>query len=142
MYATSERRRPLTLLLGMGLAMTIGGCSADRFVPPAPSAVIRAEEARLAPLIEGSQRSAFMSGPGHCSVRVLGISGSTSFAWADCSFSSGQGIDSAVSTAFRIDGTTVRAPRDGNEYADSIRRMFPHDMAEAILKRPDELRPS
>ncbi len=99
---------------------------------------MRAEEVRLAGLIEQHERAGFGGVQGQCNVRFLGSEGSTAFAWANCSFPPTSGS----STAYRIEGSTVIKPGDGSAFAASVKRMFPQELADAILHDREALRPS
>jgi hypothetical protein len=104
-----------------------------------------AEEARVAALLERQESHSFDERTGKCSVRILGMDGASTFAWAICLFpasTDGTVPLSGVSTAYRIDGTSVRTPQDGAGFADSIRSMFPEELARAVLEDADRLRPS
>ena len=121
-------RRLVVLLL-------LAGCSATVDLPERTDAV-RAEERRLAAVIEADQRSGFTGQPGACDVRLLRQEGDTSWVWARCTYGEG-----GLSTAFRVRGPTVTAPRDGAGYADSIREVFPDDLAAMVLEHQDEVQP-
>lgn len=130
----------------MGLAaaaVVAAGCSTEStFTPPAQTPVVRAEQARLASLVERHVRPMFSATRGSCDVRLLGSEGAVRFAWAQCSFP-GRGGDpnSALSAPVRVDGGAVQLPSDGSEFAASVRRLFPKAIARSILERPDSLRP-
>lgn len=124
------------------LAVAGAACSGgSTFSPPEPTADVRAEQERLAPLIERDQRPAFGAVQGTCAVRLLGTQSESSFAWAHCEFPGAGGPGGAVSTPFRVDGVDVRTPGDGSQYAKDVRRLFPSRIAAAILDDPDRLRP-
>ncbi|HVF20921.1 MAG TPA: hypothetical protein VNA14_11865 [Mycobacteriales bacterium] len=114
----------------------------ERYEPPARTDAVRAEEARVAALVADQQRWPGRARPS-CAVRVLGIDGPTSYAWADCSVpASGDAPSGGWSAPYRIEGTTVRGPADGAGYAASVRELFPEPLAEAILDHRADLRPA
>lgn len=113
----------------------LSGCAKD-FTPPKESDQVRATENRLSAVVEHGLRGS--QGPGSCVVRLLGEQGQTSWVWATCQWLPG----AATGGPYRIEGSTVMAPEDGSDYPGSIRRLFPPDMAEAILKHPEQLKPA
>ncbi|GAB3175909.1 hypothetical protein GCM10027259_18160 [Micromonospora palomenae] len=123
------------------LAMAVvllAGCSEPEYVlPDRGTAAVQVEEERLASLLPGK----LLSGPGTCTVRLLGRDGSSSFAWALCESAPEAGVTSGVSLPVRVDGDQVSRPLDGSEYAASIKRMFPADLAEAVLDSPGRMHP-
>jgi hypothetical protein len=122
-------------------AAAIVGCSGETFEPPARTPQVAAEEARVADLLEQRTRGAGPAPDGGCSVRILGIDRSTTYAWSTCEFRDPSGMRSGVSGPIRVDGDDVRSPSDGSGYDDSVREMFPAAMAEAIFKDQNRLRP-
>jgi hypothetical protein len=92
-------------------------------------------EQRLGTLIEKSQRGT--NSPGQCTVRVLGEQKDTVWVWANCRWLPA----GAVGGPFRIDVKTVTPTKDGSEYDDSVRKLFPYEMAEAILHDAERLQP-
>ena len=60
---------------------------------------------------------------------------------ADC-----QALDSSYSTfgAVRVEGSKVTKSGDGAAHSETVRKMFPEDLAEFVLHNPSspELRPS
>ena len=131
------RRIPVLLVL-----VALAACSrGDRYEVPERTAAVRAEETRLAALIATTQRWDGRPLPA-CQVRVLGMDGATSYAWADCTVAAaGDAPEGGWSTPYRVDGTTVRGPADGGGYAPSVRELFPGALADAILDHRDDLRP-
>jgi hypothetical protein len=117
------------------------GCGGQRYEVPERTPRVAAEEARVAALLERHESESWGGRSGTCSVRVLGMEGATTFAWAHCTFPTAESPDAGVSTAYRIDGDEVRGPLDGAGYGDSIRSMFPGELASAVLENPDRLRP-
>lgn len=118
-----------TIALGLVSAALLTACGGQSFEPPARTTAITAEEARVAPLIERAEASGWDNRPGTCAVRVLGMQPGSTYVWADCKYPPTGGL----SAPYRIDGETVRGARDGSLYADSIRAMFPADVADAVL---------
>ncbi|GAA3695130.1 hypothetical protein GCM10022224_070850 [Nonomuraea antimicrobica] len=41
----------------------------------------------------------------------------------------------------QVDGDQVRKPADGAGYTESVKRLFPRDLADAVLDEPERLRP-
>jgi len=117
-------------------------CASPSFQPPRLTAALRAEQERVAPLIEKSQRAGFTGTQGSCAVRMLGTRGGATFVWADCAFPDADGgPGGGVSAPVRVDGNAVQFPGDGSDFAKDVRRMFPHAMVDTILHDPDRLRP-
>lgn len=112
------------------------GCASKKYEVPSRTDAVRAEEVRLAALIEQHERLQ-RGAKGTCTVRVLGMESQTSYAWADCSFPPSSGS----SVPYRVDGTTIRAPQDGSGFSSDVKKMFPGPMADAILEHRDDLRP-
>jgi hypothetical protein len=117
--------------------VVLPACSGESFQPPARTAAIVAEETRVADLLE---QAADAPGGG-CAVRILGVDGPTTYAWATCVFRDAEGRESGSSIPIRVDGTAVLTPVDGGGYVDSIRAMFPERMAEAVLKDAERYKP-
>jgi hypothetical protein len=124
-------------VVGVGVLIgVLSGCTGAGYqLPDRNTPAVREEERRLAALLPGE----LLEGPGSCEVRLLGTEGGASFAWATCQMSSAPG--SGVSLPVRVDGDQVRTPADGAGHADSVRQLFPRDLADAVLQEPDRLRP-
>ena len=125
----------------LGLSLVMSGCTQSSYDLPQRTAEVRAEEGRLAGLVEPVLRAE--TGPataGSCRTRLLGQEGtSTFFVWAHCTWP--EGVGSAVSLPARIDGSAVQTPVDGAGNAPSVRELFPSGLAAEILDHPDRLRP-
>ena len=126
----------------VGIGVVIGvmsGCSPSPYpLPDRDTPAVLAEEKRLAALLPDE----LLWGPGTCKVRLLGKEGSSSFAWATCDMTPTADVPSGgLSMPVRVDGDQVRKPADGGGYAESVRRMFPHRLADAVLREPDAFRP-
>lgn len=125
-----------------GIGVTVGvvsGCSEAPYeLPDRDTPAVQAEEKRLAAHLPEK----LLWGPGTCKVRLLGKEDSSSFAWASCAMTPTADIRSGgVSMPVRVDGDQVRKPEDGGGYAESVKRMFPSRLADAVLQEPDGLRP-
>ncbi|MCW3841508.1 hypothetical protein ONA70_15510 [Micromonospora yasonensis] len=126
----------------VGLAAVVGlisGCSGSPYrIPDRHTAGVQAEETRLAALLPDR----LLWGPGTCEVRLLGREDSSSFAWAACEITpTAEHPSGGISMPVRVDGDRVRKPADGEGYAESIERLFPRDLADAVLHEPERLRP-
>ncbi|MEU4408398.1 hypothetical protein AB0F88_28090 [Streptosporangium sp. NPDC023963] len=133
-------RRYIVGIVGIGVMVTVvSGCSEPPYrLPDRNTPAVQAEEKRLAARLPDE----LLWGPGTCNVRLLGKEGSSSFAWATCSMTPTADVPSGgVSMPVRVDGDQVRKPADGGDYADSVKRMFPHRLADRVLHEPDSLRP-
>lgn len=122
-------------------AAALAACSSETFEPPTRTPDIAAEERRVAALLEQPARGAGPVARGGCSVRILGIDRTTTYAWRNCEFRDPSGVSSGVSGPVRVDGTVVRSPADGAGYDDSIRELFPVEMTDAILEHRSRLQP-
>jgi hypothetical protein len=113
-------------------------CSSPPVLPDRAAPVVKAEETRLAALLS-ADRSA-LGVPGVCTVRLLGQKAGASFVMADC-----KARDSSYSTygPKRVEGSKVTKPGDGAAFSDTVREMFPEDLADFVLNNQDspELRP-
>jgi hypothetical protein len=105
-------------------------CSSSSFALPDRTDRVRAIEDDLSQVISAAR------GGDDCEVRLLGEADDSSFVWAECSGSSG-----AVSAPMRVDGNDVEVPGDGSQYPDDVRRLFPAEIADAILSDQAPLRP-
>jgi len=133
--------KPWQLACAVALAlMSMSGCSSRQPELPDRSApTVSAEEARIATLL-GADTS-ILGEPGVCRVRLLGQRAGASFVWARC-----DALDppyTAVSSPMRVDGSQVTRPSDGGAYSDTVREMFPEDLADFVLNNhgSPELRP-
>ena len=116
---------------GSLVLISVSGCSSGPPGPPDRAApAVKAEEARIAALL-GADTS-ILGEPGVCTVRLLGQQAGASFVWALC-VAPGP-IGSAASLPLRVDGSKVTKPGDGSMYAESVRQMFPADLAEFVIK--------
>ena len=121
-------------VLPLVVLVSVAGCTNDDFEPPGRTAVVVAEESRVAALIERHESGVWEDRSGRCAVRILGIEADSTFAWAQCSYPPlGDVPAGAMSTAYRIDGQSIRSPRDGS-YSEDIEALFPAAVAEAIAK--------
>ncbi|WP_410810275.1 hypothetical protein [Micromonospora sp. 067-2] len=123
--------------LGLAVGLLVGCSEPPYALPDRSTAAVQAEEERLAALLPGE----LLDGPGTCKVRLLGREGSSSYAWARCEGTPEPGLTSGVSLPVRVDGDLVTQPLDGIAHADSVRRMFPERLAEAVLDDPDRMQP-
>ena len=67
---------------------------------------------------------------------LLGESDGSSFVWAECF-----GALGGTSAPMRVDGDEVQVPGDGDIYSDDVRRLFPAEIADAILTDQERLKP-
>ena len=133
------RSRGFVAAVSLGFISVSGCSSGPSELPDRAAAATKAEEARVVTVLSADR--SVLGEPGVCTVRLLGQSAGASFVWALC-----QALESshATSLPLRIDGSKVIKPQDGGAYADSVRTMFPEDLAERILEDQGapELRPS
>lgn len=120
-----RRVLPLAVLV---LAVSCGGAAYG--LPDRTDDRVRATEHDLAQVV-GAAR-----GGDDCDVRLLGESDGSSFVWAECFGASG-----GISAPMRVDGDEVQLPGDGNLYDDGVRRLFPAEVADAILTDQERLKP-
>lgn len=104
-------------------------CSGSAFALPDRTDQVRAIEGELSQVISAARG-------GDCDVRLLGEADEASFVWAECFGSSG-----GISAPMRVDGNDVELPGDGSQYPDDVRRLFPTEIADAILTDREPLRP-
>ena len=122
------------------VVVSVAGCSSRQSdLPDRAAPAVRAEEARIAALL-GADTS-ILGKPGVCKVRLLGQEAGASFVWANC-----DALDppyTAVSTPLRVDDSKVTMPGDGAAFSDTVREMFPKDLADFVLNNQDspEVRP-
>lgn len=115
-------------LAAVVLTVSCGGAS--YVLPDREDNQVKATEADLALVVSAAR------GGADCDVRLLGESDGSSFVWAECFGASG-----GISAPMRVDGSDVRLPGDGNLYTDDVRRLFPADIADAILADQERLKP-
>ncbi|MFI7635507.1 hypothetical protein [Nonomuraea sp. NPDC049400] len=125
-----------------GIGVMIGvmsGCSEAPYqLPDRNTPAVQAEEKRLAARLPDK----LLWAPGTCKVRLLGKEDSSSFAWAACEITpTADAPSGGVSMPVRVDGDQVRKPADGEGYADSVKHLFPHGLADMVLHEADRLRP-
>ena len=99
---------------------------------------VAAEEARVVALLERQEGG----GSTTCAARILGMEGTSTYAWITCMSVGSSGDTSGTSGPIRVDGEAVRGPSDGGGYSDSVRALFPDHVADAVLEDADRLRPS
>ena len=110
----------------------VSGCSSPPVLPDRAAPAVKAEEARLATLLSADQ--SVLGVPGVCTVRLLGQQAGASFVWANC-----EARDSSYRTSvpLRVDGSKVTKPGMGAAFSDTVREMFPEDLAEFVLNNQD-----
>jgi hypothetical protein len=123
---TLSRCAAVLALCGLLTACSLGESS---FSPPNPSDPgVRQEEARIAAVLVADTSGELLDyphqGPAHCKVQLLRKVGSTDYVNANCTAG-----DEGAYFPVRLVGRTITVPGDGNEYAASIRRIFPSDIA-------------
>jgi hypothetical protein len=112
------------------LVLTVSCAGTAYELPDRNAAQVKASEADLSQVVGASLDGA------DCEVRLLGESEGSSFVWAECS-----GPLGGISAPMRVDGDNVRIPEDGGGYDDDVRRLFPDDVADAILTDRERTRP-
>ena len=125
----TARRLVLLVVAVVGLV----ACGDALSLPDRTSESVRAEEARIAQVLEDTEDVWL---PGICDVRSLGKHGTTSYVWAYRTDG-----NSGVSMPLRIDGRQVSAPLDGSLYSVDVRQMFPTELAELILNNDERILP-
>ena len=121
------------------LVLLCSGCLSGPESFPLPDRddpVVQKEEERLAKVVAEDRSGRLLTDEGTCEIRLLRRVDDTDYAWASCT-SGG----SAVSAPVRVRGKEVTVPEDGSGYDDSLRRIFPDDIAKALLEDPDRYRP-
>jgi len=68
-------------------------------------------------------------------VLLVLISVRVSFVWATCE--SPDPPNTAASLPIRIDGAKLTLAGDGAVYSETVREMFPEDLADLVLNNPD-----
>ncbi len=120
----------MRLVPGLVAVLLAVSCTGSSYSLPDQTDQVQATERQLAPVVGAAFDGA------DCEVRFLGKSDGSSFVWAECA-----GPLGAVSAPMRVDGDDVQVPGDGSLYTEDVRRMFPDDLADAILAREERLRP-
>lgn len=123
------------LIVAVSLVLvSVSGCSSRQpDLPDRTALAVKAEEARIAALL-GADTS-ILGEPGVCKVRLLGQEAGTSFVWANC-----DALDppyTAISAPLRVDDSKVTMPGDGAAFSDTVREMFPKDLADFVLNNQD-----
>ena len=139
MTYTINPMKPWKFVAVMTLALAfVSGCSRPPVLPDRAAPTVKAEETRLAALLSADQ--SVLGVPGVCTVRLLGQQAGASFVWANCN-----ARDSSYGTSvpLRVDGSKVTKPGDGAAFSDTVREMFPEDLADFVLNNQDspEVRP-
>jgi hypothetical protein len=125
-------RRWLVVLL-----LAVGCAGPDSFpLPDRSDPVVRREEARIAKVVAADRSGRVLPSTGTCEVRLLRRVDDVDYAWADCT-----SAITGVSLPVRVEGARVQVPEDGSRYDDSLRELFPDDIADALLDDPDRYRP-
>lgn len=121
----------MRLLLPLAAMVLAGSCSGSSYaLPDRTEDQVRATEGDLAQVISAARDG------DDCAVRLLGKADGSSFVWAECVGSSG-----GLSAPMRVDRDDVELPGDGSQYSDDVRRLFPAEIADAILTDQGRLRP-
>ena len=123
------------LIVAVSLVLvSVSGCSSRHLeLPDRAAPAVKAEEARIAALL-GADTS-ILGEPGVCKVRLLGQKAGASFVWAEC-----DALDppySAISAPLRVDDSKVTMPGDGAAFSETVREMFPGDLADFVLNNQD-----
>jgi len=134
---------PTRLVSTLVLVGVLCGCSfgkASFSLPDRSDPVVKQEEVRIALALAADTSGELLSqplpGPAHCRVRLLRQVGTADYVYAECT--AGQ---SGFSFPLKLDGSSVTVPRDGSEYAPSIRRIFPSDIAAALIEDEQRYKP-
>lgn len=124
--------------LAVGALVVLAACTSegpDWQLPDRNAAEVQAEERRIAELL--ASEGYILSEPGgRCDVRLLGSEDQFRYVWAECTKGS-----ASASYPVVVSPDGVAQPKDGSEYADSIRLLFPRGLADDILEHQDRLRP-
>lgn len=115
-------------LVALGLAVSCSGSSYA--LPDRTDDQVRATEGDLSQVVSAER------GGDDCNVRLLGEADGSSFVWAECFGSSG-----GISAPMRVEGNDVELPGAGTQYPEDVRRLFPAEIADAILTDQERLRP-
>lgn len=97
-------------------------------VPDRSDPAVRQEEARVAAVLATKAEGLSLQESTDCRVRLLRQAGPVDYVYARC-IAGGSGFSSPL----KLVGDTVTMPEDGSSYAPSIRRIFPEDIADALL---------
>jgi hypothetical protein len=127
----------LRFILAVSLSLaSVAGCSSrPPVLPDRASPEVRAEEARVAALL-GSETSV-VGARSACEVRLLRQEAEASFVWATC-----EAVDpphGGMSAPMRVSGSDITVAADGAAFPQSLREMFPEDLADFVLSNPDSL---
>lgn len=134
---------PARLISTLVLVGVLSGCSFGKpsfSLPDRNSAAVRKEEARVAAVLAADTSGKLLSppteAPADCKVRLLRSVGSIDYVYAQCT-------DGRAGFSFplKLEGREVTIPQDGSEYAPSIRRIFPADIAAALNADVERYRP-
>jgi hypothetical protein len=129
-------RRGLPLIVLLASACLGGSASFD--LPDRSDPAVQQKEAALVGVLSEDRSGRVLGqGPGPCKVRLLRSVGDTDYVWARCEIPQGEG----VSAPFRVRGRVIDRPGDGSVYEPSLRRLFPHDIAEALLADSSRYQP-
>jgi hypothetical protein len=127
------------------MLVSVSACSSPPVLPDRSAPAVKAQEARLAKVIGADPL--MVGGPAACKVRLLGQQGGAFFVWADCTavapIQPGDLSHTSTSAPVRVDGSKVTMPADGGGYSESLRKIFPTDLANYVVDNPSspELRP-
>ncbi len=127
------RRLAATAVLVLGASLS--ACSDDKpsfALPDRADPAVRAEEARVAAVLAADTSGRLLSRPlqgrPECAVRLLREDGATDYVFARCT-AGPEGLVAPV----KVTGTVVTVPDDGAGYTASLKRLFPADIAAALI---------
>jgi len=107
----------------------VSGCSSRPVALPDRAApAVKAEETRIAALL--SSNWTLLGVPSVCTVRLLGQQAGASFVWANCD---ARDSSSSASVPLRVVGPKVTKPDDGAAFSDTVRELFPEDLADYVI---------
>jgi hypothetical protein len=136
----NELMRVLRQVALISLVVALGaGCSSRPVVlPDRTDPEVKAEEARIATMLISGWH--LLGEPSDCKVRLLGQKAKASFVWATCD---ARDSSSSASMPLRVIGPKVNKPGDGAAFSDTVRELFPADLAEYVIANQDSpsLRP-
>lgn len=118
----------MRVALALVAVALLASCGEPYAVPDPDDPDVAAAEAELAPVVGAALDGAT------CEVRLIGVEGNSSFVWARCSWTTSDGIRGGMSGPMRVDGTEVQMPGDGSLFEEDVRRLFPADLADVILR--------
>ena len=117
------------LVAAMLVLAFVSGCSSGPVVlPDRADPEVKAEETRIATLLNANWT--LLGEPSVCTVRLLGQQSGASFVWAKCD---ARNSSSSASVPPRVIGPKVNRPRDGAAVSDSVRELFPEDLADYVI---------